>query len=305
VSVPGISDLDRIAVVADRARVPSVWQQLSPSSRQLAMHAPFLVDVATFRRHRWFAYIEPLDLSFGEPVQLEDRPLPSYSEPLLAAESIVVSLLSTVKQASTGLVKVRPTLCQLNNLRHALALARMSDEEAPAARQLAADVTELRSTWFASPERERAQLAREVAARAVPVLFETIWLLGERSGQGRNEPAEIRLGPPWSNVTLVSSKTDRNQLSGTPRLRVPRLRSARLAEIAWRTARPRIAVHPVVLALLAGTGDRRDVADFRSSRDELVRGYRNWLAKGGRGYSEIGLASAFLSSNSPSRRTTT
>jgi hypothetical protein len=328
VSAPGISDIDRIAVVDEGTQAPAIWPEMSPASRELAMHAPFLVDNATFERHRSFAYMEPLEVSWGEPAGLEDRALPAYSEPLIAAESMVVSLLSTVKQLSTGLVKVRPALCQLNNLRHALVLGRLVEDEAPVAWQLAADVTALRSGWFASPESDRLHRVRDVAARAVPALLEALWRLGEQGGagghgvsgnedtgsrNGRDGAAGVRLAPPWSNVTLVpsdldppapfsDSQTGSHPVSATPRLRVPYLRSTRLAEIAWRAARPRVALHPNVLDLLAGNGGR-EVRDFRSSRDELVRGYRDWLATNGPGYAEIGLASPFLPATAHSGRT--
>ena len=186
VSAPGISDIDRIAVVDSGTRAPAVWPKMSQASRELAMHAPFLIDHATFMRHRWFAYMEPLDLSWGDPVPIEERPLPAYSEPLIAAESLVVSLLTMVKQVSTGLVKVRPALCQLNNLRHALALGRLGEDEAPSAWQVAADVTALRNDWFASPDGDRLQRVRDVAARAVLALLEALWKLGEQSEPAMN-----------------------------------------------------------------------------------------------------------------------
>jgi hypothetical protein len=291
VSAPGISDIDRIAVVDREAPAPPVWSKLSARTKQLAMHGPFLVDRSTFTRHRLFAYLEPLELSHGEPVPVEDRPLPSYSEPLIAAESMVTALLSTLKQVSTGVVKVRPTLCQLNNLRHALALARIGEAEAEPAWKLAADVTALRTDWFASPGHERLERVRQALFVAPGALVEALWVLGERSGNSGNADGSeaIRLAPPWSNITLAASDE-----MAIPRLRLPHLRSVRFAEFAWRAARPRVEIHPGVLGLLAGRGGR-EVEDFRSSRDELVRGYGAWLRTHGPGYAEIGLASPFLS----------
>jgi hypothetical protein len=299
VSAPGISDIDRIAVVDREAPAPPVWPKLSARTKQLAMHGPFLVDRSTFKRHRWFAYLEPLELSHGEPVPLEDRPLPSYSESLIAAESMVTALLSTVKQVSTGVVKVRPTLCQLNNLRHALALARIGEEEAEPAWKLAADVTALRNDWFSSPEDELLDRIRQIVAGAPAALVEALWALGDRSRNGGSASRRdvIRLAPPWSNVALVASDA-----MAAPRLRLPQLRSARFAEFAWRAARPRVEVHPGLLDLIAGRGGR-EVEDFRSARDELVRGYRDWLRTHGPGYAEIGLASAFLRTTAPAGST--
>src|SRR5919198_74855 len=69
VSAPGISDLDWVAVIEPGSAAFDVWSGLSERTRYLAMHAPFLVDPATFRRHRWFAHLEPLELSFGAPIE--------------------------------------------------------------------------------------------------------------------------------------------------------------------------------------------------------------------------------------------
>lgn len=294
-SAPGISDIDRIAVIDPEATAPPVWPKLSARTKQLAMHGPFLVDRSTFTRHRCFAYLEPLELSHGEPVLVEDRPLPSYTEPLIAAESMVTALLSTLKQVSTGVVKVRPTLCQLNNLRHALRLARIGEAEAEPAWKLAADVTDLRNDWFASPEAELLERFRKAVFVAPGALIEALWVLGERSEAAGNvnASAAIRLGPPWSNVTLSASDE-----MAIPRLRLPHLRSARFAEFAWRTARPHVEIHQNVLDLLVGRGER-EVEDLRSSRDDLVRRYRDWLRTHAPGYAEIGLASAFLPPAAP------
>jgi hypothetical protein len=293
VSVPGISDLDRIAVIRAGAPLPSVWSRLGDEVRYVAMHGPLLVDLETFRRHRWFAHLEPLDAVFGTPVELEGRPVPDYSEPLIGAESLLASLLSTIKQVSTGLFKVRPSLCQLHTVRHALALARLDRSAAPAAWNLADEVEKLRSTWFTSWQRDRAELTRAVALDAAPALLEALAVLGVRTERAGEPPAEMRLGDPWSNVALVSAATGAGQVTGTPRLRVPIVRSARATELLWRTARPRIALHPGVLSLLAGTGTEEQRA-FRSTRNALVQSYRDFLAEYGRDYSGIGLASPFL-----------
>jgi hypothetical protein len=296
VSAPGISDIDRIAIVEAGAPLPSVWDRMSPRTRSLAMHGPLLADVTSFRRHRWFAHLEPLELAFGDSVDLEERPLPSYSEPLIAAESMTVALLSMVKQISTGVLKVRPALCQLNNLRHALALARLDRDEAGSGWDLAGDVERLRGAWFESGDGDREAHAAEIAGRAGPALLEALTALGRRSASAHElsagEPEGLTLGDPWSGVLLTSHENARAAVSGIPRLRLPLARSARLAELRWRAARPRIALHPGVLSLLEGRGD--DVARFRSARDELVRGYRDFVSENRAGYSPIGFASPFL-----------
>jgi hypothetical protein len=293
-SVPGISDLDWIAVIEPGAHPFEVWSGLSERARYLAMHAPFVVDRDTFRRHRWFAHLEPLELSFGTAVELDDRPLRSYSETLIGAESLVICLLSVLKQVSTGLFKVRPSLCQLNNLRHALPLARLTDTDAPQAARLAKDVAMLRETWFKTAEHDRAELMRDVAARSIPALLDALWTLGERHARETSPQVEMPLGPPWSNVVLVASY-DLRRAGGVPRIHLPLVRSTRVAELRWRAAHPRVPLHPGLVELLAGAGDTEQ-GQFRSSRDQLVRGYRDFLAEHGRGYAGIGFATPFLGS---------
>jgi hypothetical protein len=293
VSAPGISDLDRIAVVEGDTTAPPVWSRLSERTRYLAMHAPFLVDRAVFGRHRWFAHIAPLVLSSGTAVELEDPPMHQEWEWLLAAESMLVGLLSVAKQVSTGVLKVRPTLCQLNNIRHALALARITSEDAPGAWKVAEEVQTLRSTWFTSPDSERRDLVTDVAARTPPALLEALWSLGERSGSADAGTEVIRLRTPWSNVVLQAADAPHGAVTGGARMRVPLLRSARAAELAWRAARPRIALHPGILALLAGKGSL-ERERFRETRDQLVRAHDQFLTLHGRGYSGIGFASAFM-----------
>src|SRR3954453_1689184 len=82
-TAPGISDIDRIAVVdRDVGALSSGWDRLSRRERYLAMHTPFLVDVETFRVHRWFAYLHPLTLLWGEALPI-DPPPPNDCFPVL------------------------------------------------------------------------------------------------------------------------------------------------------------------------------------------------------------------------------
>ena len=295
VSMPGISDIDRIAVVESRGPLPQVWHRLAPRTRELAMHGPLLVDLATFRRHLWFAHLEPLELVSGSAVDLDERPLPSYSEPLIAAESMTVSLLSTVKQVATGMVKVRPTLCQLNNLRHALALATLDREQAAAAHRLAGQVETLRSAWFGWSDADRTERVTALVHAAAPALHEALAAVGRQTTPPEAAPGgleDLPLGAPWSGVVLTPD-TGGEAVSGTPRLRLPFARSARLAELRWRMAQPRLALSEATLALLAGRGGEK-TRRFRSARYELVRDYRDFVARNSEGYSPIGLAFPFL-----------
>jgi hypothetical protein len=294
VSAPGISDLDRIAVVERDVSVPPIWPRLSERSRRVAMHTPFLADVDSFRQHRTFAFVEPLELASGESVQIDARPLPEYSEPLIAAESLVVGLVRAVKQTTTGRLKVRSLLCELNNLRHALTLGRLGRTEGSEAWAVADDVAELRARWFELPDVERRRLVCDLAGRTAPALVGALGALGERVDLA---PArrELRLGPPWSNVVLVADARATGEVRGAPRPGSRLARSARLSELRWRRARPRIPVHPGVLALLASGGaESGERGAFRDQRDRVVRDYRAFLATQGRGYSGLGFASAFV-----------
>jgi hypothetical protein len=292
VSVPGISDIDRIAVVERDARVPPVWDSLSGRTRQLAMHGPFLADVETFRRHRWFAHVEPLELVSGTPLELEDPPAPELRNLLIAAESLVVSLLSVIKQTSTGVFKVRPTLCQLNNLRHVLPLTGLEDRGASEASQLVEDVTDARNRWFESSPPQRIGMARDLAGSAPHALREAIVELAGRIHQSGEIPNEKRLGPPWYNVRLRATGDEHDPwVTNVPRGRLPLTGSTRMAELRWRTSHPKISLPPTVLSLLSGGGPH---GDFRSTRHELVHQYRQFLDEAGTGYAELGLASPFL-----------
>jgi hypothetical protein len=291
-SSPGISDLDSIAVVERPMAMPEIWQGLSERARFLAMHGPFLVDLPTFRRHLWFAHLQPLTVSFGSAVDLEARPVPHYSEPLMGAESLVVCLLRVLKAISTGYLKVRALLCGLNNVRHGLALARLDQANAPLAWGVADDVSRLRHTWFTLSNDERTASVLKIAGDAPPALLEALWILGQRTSPQNGGARTFRLNPPWSNVTLVPTRTLPGVNGKPPRL--PLLRSARLSEMRWRAKRPVVPVHPGVLDLLwrLPTGHQRD---FRLARNELVRAYVDFFtSSGGSDYSPIGFASYFL-----------
>jgi hypothetical protein len=291
IAVPGISDLDRIAVVEGSVTVSSVWPRLSERARYLAMHTPFLADRATFERHRWFAYLEPLELCFGSAVQVDARPSSDHGELLMGAESLMACLLRLVKQISTGRLKIRQFLCELNNVKHGLGLAGLDQRDVPSAWRVAEDVAMLRASWFSSPRPERAEAVRDLAARAAPALLQALAILGEKC-EPEQGPTRMRLRAPWSNVTLVARESSLNNVIDAPRMSFPFNRSARIAELRWRGARPEIPLHPGVLGLLAGSD--RSQREFRTARDEIVRSYSRFLDVSGRGYSGIGLAMPFL-----------
>jgi hypothetical protein len=256
------------------------------------MHGPFLVDGATFARHRWFAYLEPLDFGFGSAVELEERPSTEYGARLMGAESLMACLLRLFKAISTGRLKVRQFLCELHNVRHGLRLAGLGEREAPSAWRVAEDVARLRATWFTSPRAELPDRVKDVAGRALPALLEALWALGERSEAPRRPPAAFGLGAPWSNMSLVPADSPLDSVSGGSRIGFPLNRSARMSELWWRSSRPKIPLHASVLALLTGSSAEHD--EFRATRDEIVRSYRGFLDVNGRDYSGIGLAMPYL-----------
>jgi hypothetical protein len=183
----------------------------------------------------------------------------------------------------------------LNNVRHGLTLARLDRDAAAAAWYVSDEIAALRRTWFMLSEGQRRDRIREVAARAVPALLAALWILGERSEPVNSAPRQVKLGPPLSNVSLVPTEVCQSTVGGTPRMRLPLDRARRISEMRWRAARPKVPLHPAVLALLTGPG-APEHSEFRLARNELVRTYREFVATNGRGYSPIGLASPFLAS---------
>jgi hypothetical protein len=293
---PGISDLDHIAVVDGHAAAPEVWSRLSERTRYLTMHGPFLADVPTFRRHRWFSNAEPLMLARGEPIDVEERPIPEYSERLLAVEGLVDITLRLLKQCAVGTVKVRPALGELHAVRLDLRLARTGESEAPLAWRLANDVAELRRQWF-DPSRggDRLELLAACLRRVPAALWEALDAAAAGVETAPADPADrLPLRGPWSSVTLRAGTGAHSAIPfpSAGRLRPLTARSARLAEARWRLGRRFVTVPDEALRLLAGV--REDVVDFRAQRDALVRDYRRFLSRCGTGYSALGFAASFL-----------
>jgi hypothetical protein len=286
VTAPGISDLDRIAVVDGGAALRPFWPELTERTRYVAMHTPFAVDADTFRRHRWFAYLEPLEAVWGEPIAPEAPPLEEHANLLLAAESLTLNLLRVVKAVRTGRVKVRSALCELHSVRHGLSLAGLCQENAPRAFALAGEVAELRREWFEAPEEARERRIGELVATAEPALREALAALG-----GAPRPAEpLKLAAAWSAVTLRPS-----QEAGAPEPAAPSrfgfllARSPRLAEARWRAGSHDVEIREQVLALLRGDVE----PDFHARRTEVARRYARFAETQAPGFSTIGLAAAF------------
>lgn len=289
VSALGISDLDHVAVVDGRGVVPSIWESLSAPTKHLAAHSPFLVDVETFRRHRSFAHLAPLRHVAGEPVRVDAPPQHEHGDLLIATEGLVLSLLRALKGISTNRVKVRSTLCELHNVRHGLALARLEEQAAPRAWALTREVGELRRTWFDDGgPRPREAAFRDLLGRVLPALGEALAAIAQKVGDGACGGGSLALGGAWSNVTLTGAAGPWAPTAPSVRLRALTARSRRASEARWRLLRPETAVPAAVLCLLRGDDPAHGA--FRARREEIVRAYRRFIAACEPGYSTIGLS---------------
>jgi hypothetical protein len=288
ISTPGISDLDRIAVVRYAHSVREIWSTLSTRTRMVAMHTPFLVDEATFAMHRWFADLEPLELVHGEPISIEPRPASQHAERLIAAEALVVTTLKLYKQSFAGRVRVRPLLCELHNLERDLELARIGRAEAPRAWALAEYVNQVRQEWWSCAEQERLVRVRHLLMESLPATGDALQCLGGEESIGR--PPGLRLAGEWRNVTLMPG--DVNDTGRGKRGMQLLARLPKVAEARWRRVSRSITVPQPVISLLAGSSDACDQV-FRTRRQKIVRRHCDLLAESP-GYSGLGSASAFL-----------
>lgn len=283
VSVPGISDIDRV-LVTQEGTVADVWSHISPQTRRLAMHTPFAADVETFERHRLLAHLEPLELVHGDAVDVRERPEPELVERILGAEGATVLLLQIAKTAVTGTAKVRPLLCALHGLRHDLALARLGRDDAARAWRFADDVAQLRADWFDHPDparRFRALLAE--APAAVGSAFEAMGN-GAEALVGR-APSRLPLRAPWNRA-----RARPGEAAAVRAFAMPPIGSRRAGELAWRAIGADVVLPRAVAALLAGhvaepyravAAERRDLAARHRARRQ-------------RGYGTLGLAPIFL-----------
>lgn len=295
VSAPGISDLDRVAVVDPAGPVPPVWHDLTEGTRALAMHPPFLVDPATFASHRLISHLEPMELAAGTAIEIEERPDPDYIGRLLGAESLLLTLVRLLKYRVTGRVKVRAVLCQLHTVRHGLALAGLGRGDAPRAWALSDEVASLRGEWFAQAPQEREERLRHLVLRAFPALVGALDSLAvglPRSEEGSD--TRLALGAPWGGVVLKAVGKGPTPPPGPgPRLtQAVSAVSSRTAEAAWRLLlrRREVVVPAQVLALLGECPEEHAVLCARHA--EVLARHREFMAERGRGYTSIAIAPA-------------
>lgn len=293
VSAPGISDIDFVAVVKGDAPAPDMWKGLSERTRYLAMHAPGLVDVATFLRHPWIAHLD-LCMVYGRELDVERPPLDDYANVLIAAEGALSVLLRFTKAAVSGVIKVRPFLCELNSLRYDLELAGIERDEARHAWSVVDEVARVRNSWFELPDPPSA--LRALIANTLPALVEAVDRVSARASEmsAARAPGPFPLPSPWQNVTVVEADRVRvtpSEPLAAALLRVP-VASRRLAEMRWRLARLEIGLPPALVALLCAAPPEA-ATDFSDGRRELIHRYLQFMSTMGRGYSPISHALIF------------
>lgn len=287
ISALGISDVDRIAVVERSGRFPTVWDRLSESTRYVAMHSPFLVDVETFLRHRWFAMPEPLELVNGIELALEEPRSHQLLSQLAGIEGLVVSRLKLAKQLSTGRIKVRPFLCELHNLRHDLRSTGISEAAAPRAWALTAEILAVRDQWWKTADQERDGRVLELASLAPPAIDEALAAFSAVTPHGATG-SPLRLSAEWSNVTLTNqpvAKTSFELASLAGRV------SRRAAELVWRRERHQLALPDAVVSLLCAARAAAD--EVLAERLAVVRRYAAFMDAQEADWSRLGLARIF------------
>jgi hypothetical protein len=287
-TAPGISDIDRLAVIENGRSVPDLWPTLSEQTRRLAMHTPVLVDAQTLRDHRWFAEAGNLTHVWGERFDVRQRPFPDYSEPLLAGEALVVTALRLAKLAVTRRVKIRPLLCELGNFRLDLDLARVDRSESPLSWKLADDVERIRNEWWNVDDANRRDRVRNLLAFAPDAVDDAMRSLATRV-RVRERPAPLRLGGAWRNVTLTPGNRVRENSHVASRVIGY---SRRLGEARWTWSGQLVALPEGLMALLTGPPPGK-YEEFRYERDKVVCRYVDFLASCP-GYSAVGLAALFL-----------
>jgi len=292
VSAPGISDLDRVAVVEKSGRFPTVWGRLSENTRYVAMHSPFLVDVETFVRHRWFAVAEPLELVAGTQFVLEAPPSSELLGAIAGIEGLVVSRLKLAKQLCIGRIKVRPFLCEMHNLRHDLRLMGASAAEAPRAWALTAEVLAVRGGWWDAADHERDGRVIELASSAPIAIDEALARWSSTTAETATVDA-LPLSTDWANITLASQAIVSMAPQGGGLSPLMGRVSRRAAEFVWRHERHQLALPPAVVSLLSAAAAGAD--ELLAERLEVVQRYKSFLDAQDPGWSSIGLAGIFTS----------
>lgn len=294
VTVPGISDIDRIAVVEGAAPVRSTWSSLSNGTRRLALHAPFVVDRSTFARHRWFAHLEPLELRWGDPVPFVDPPRWDLAHWLLAVEGASMTALKLMKLALMGRIKVRSVLCELHTLRFALSLGGLSEGQAQTAWRFTTDAAALRMEWFDLPLAVAVKRLLGLVDDAWPAAIATLKALVARDDAGCGRPpAQLPLGAAWRNVVLAPGEPAPTALAAASAGSARALwsRSRRGAAFVWQARTRTLRLPgPVVAAL----GDPGRGEEYGADRRQIVREYRGFLEELAPAYSGIGLAPQLL-----------
>jgi hypothetical protein len=297
VGAPGISDLDRVVVLEQPAAMGDIWNEIAPASREVAMHTPFAVDVATFERSRWFSQLNSLVLLRGSELRLEEEVEDQVMlDRVLAVEGMLATACRVIKQCYTGRIKVRSSLCELHALKYSLALAGLPAAGLSDASNLVDDVQRLRQEWFLDqPDREVRLLS--LLERAGPALYDAL-LATSRDGPPY-ERGGLRLAGPWRNVSLVpgtgkdvwvtAHRPGRSPVSAVSN------RSHRLAEAAWRTKRFRLPVPCGSLGLIAPPAGS-EMARLLAYRHSVVHAYSRFLEACGGGWSRLGFAHLFPAS---------
>jgi hypothetical protein len=251
------------------------------------MHSPFLVDVETFVRHRWFAMPEPLELVVGTELALEEPPAHQLLRELAGIEGLVVSRLKLAKQLFTGRIKVRPFLCELHNVRHGLRLTGISEAVAPRAWTLTTEILAVRDHWWKTADQERDRRVIELASLAPLAIDEALAAFSALSSRAATA-SPMRLSVEWDNVTLTSQPVEKASFELASLFgRVSR----KAAELIWRHERHELALPNAVVSLLSAATTAAD--EVLAERLAVVRRYAAFMDTQDTGWSSIGLARIF------------
>jgi hypothetical protein len=287
VSAPGISDLDRIAVVGGSDPVPSIWPALSRRQRYVALHTPFLVDAETFKLHRWFSYLSNLELLDGEPVAVEEPEESELLGLLLGVEGLVSTRIRLEKLRFAQRIKVRSLLCDLHNLRHDLRLAGLTATSSPAAWKVVDEVSHLRSEWWDIDQYQRELRVSALISAAVTGIDEALGQYENADPGSRSE--SFSLGGNWRNVRLATVRSPAQGIGAVVPAAVSR-RSRRGSELRWNSAHHQVQVPGAVIALLDRL--RLGIGTPLNKRRQIVTRYAKFVDSHP-GWSRIGLADPF------------